>query len=367
MTDFSFHSPVGARVLIAGRERDYFSGTGYLGLQSHPLVLRAAVDCLQRYGLSTATSRGGYGEHAIYDELEAELRAYFESEAALYYSTGYLGATILVQGLRQRCERVFIDSWSHFSVFDSARAAGKPVETFEHLDVDDLRRKLASQLKPGERPLILSDGVFPISGEIAPLPDLLQACQPFDGWVGLDDAHAVGAIGPHGRGTPDFFNLPAGRWVTSGTLSKALGGFGGIVTGGKALLAELEQQTRVTVAASPPPLPVAAASACALRLARTQPEIRQNLQRNVAQARAGLRGLGWDLPDRPVPILCLRAREGIDLARLKEGLFERDICVAHVRNYTSTPPGGALRIAIFASHAPEQIERLVGELARLLA
>lgn len=366
MTDFSMHTPVGARVVIAGRERDYFSGTGYLGLQSHPQVLRAAVDAVQRYGLSTATSRGGYGEHPLYDQLENELRAYFGAQSALYYSTGYLGATILAQGLRQRCERIFIDDWSHFSVWDGARAAGKAVVGFRHLDAGHLAEQLRAELRPGERPLVLSDGLFPISGEIAPLPDLLEAVLPYDGWVGLDDAHAVGALGANGRGTPDHFNLPEGRWIASGTLSKALGGYGGIVTGPTELLKELEQNTRVTVAASPPPLPVAAAAAQALHIARTQPEIRGQLWRNVAQARAGLRRLGWALAETTAPILCLGVRPGIDLASIKEGLFERDICIAHVRNYSSTPPGGALRIAIFATHNAEQIEHLLDELGHLL-
>lgn len=367
MTDFRFQSPLGARVLVAGRERDYFSGTGYLGLQNHPRVLRAAVEALERYGLSTATSRGGYGEHLLYDQLESELRAFFGTTGALYFSTGYLGAAVLAQGLKARIERIFIDDWAHFSVWDGARAAGKPVVGFRHLDPGHLAEQLRAELRPGERPLVLSDGVFPISGEVAPLAELLQVVAPYNGWVGLDDAHAVGAIGPNGRGTPDYWNSPAGQWVASGTLSKALGGYGGILTGTAELLAELERNTRVTVAASPPPLPVAAASACALSIARTQPELRQQLWRNVARARAGLRALGWPLEDSPVPIICLRALPGLDLARLKDGLFERDICIAHVRNYSSTPPGGALRIAIFASHTPEQIDRLVFELGRLLA
>lgn len=352
--------------MIAGRQRDYFSGTGYLGLQSHPRVLQAAVEALQRYGLSTATSRGGYGEHSIYDELESQLRAFFDAQSVLYFSTGYLGAAVLAQGLRQRCERIFIDDGSHFSVWDGARAANKPVVGFRHRDVNHLQQQLKAELRPGERPLVLSDGVFPISGEMAPLAGLLEAVAPFEGWVGLDDAHAVGAIGLHGRGTPDELQVAAGQWVTSGTLSKALGGYGGIVSGPAELLGELERNTRVTVGASPPPLPVAAASACALAIARAEPQLRQQLWTNVARARSNLRTLGWALEDSRVPILCLGARPGVDLARLKDGLFERDICVAHVRNYSSTPVGGALRIAIFASHSAEQIDRLATELGRLL-
>jgi 7-keto-8-aminopelargonate synthetase-like enzyme len=113
-------------------------------------------------------------------------------------------------------------------------------------------------------------------------------------------------------------------------------------------------------------LPAAAAAAKALEITRTEPHLRQRVWENVALARSGLRRLGWEMPDSPAPILCLRARRGVDLARLRAALFERDICVAHVTSYSSTPPGGALRIAIFATHSREQIERLLDTLGKLL-
>lgn len=361
-------SPVGPRVLIAGRERDYFSGTGYLGLQSHPAVLQAAADCLAQYGLSTATARGGYGEHPVYTALEAELCAYFAVEGALVLASGYLGVVALCQGLQQEHQRIFMDAAAHFSVLDAARASGKPVHSYAHLDPADLQAALRRELRPGERPLVISDGVFPISGEICPLPALLEAVLPYQGRVLLDDAHAVGVLGPHGRGTPDYYGRTEDftRLVRCATLSKALGGFGGIIPGPQGLLRLLEHESRVYVAASPPPLPSAAAAARALALARLQPQLRQQLWANVRQARAGVRALGWDLPETPVPILCLGVRPGIDLAGLKQALFERDICVAHVTSYSSTPPGGALRVAICAAHTPAQIEHLLTELARLL-
>ena len=369
--DFRMHTPLGPRVLIGGRERDYFSGTGYLGLHNHPRVLQAAVETIQRYGMATGTSRGGYGEHAVYDALETEARAYFDTERVLYYPSGYMSGVILAQGLRERCERVFIDEASHYSLWDGARSAGKPITPFRHRDAQSLADMLRSELRPGERPLVLSDGVFPISGEIAPLPDYLDVLDGFaGGCLALDDAHATGVLGEHGRGTLDHFSIqsPGGRStvVLAGhTLSKAIGGFGGLLPGSQALIEELERNSRVYVGASPPPLPVAAAACQALALAR-EGSLRRRLWENVARARSGLRALGWPLDDSPVPILCLGARPGLDLGRLKDGLFELDICVAHVRSYSSTPPGGALRIAIFATHTAGQIDRLVEGLRALL-
>lgn len=218
---------------------------------------------------------------------------------------------------------------------------------------------------------MLSDGVFPISGEIAPVTDYLQVLERFEGgWLGLDDAHATGVLGAHGRGTLEHFGIQpaqalAARAVAGHTLSKAVGGYGGIIGGPADLIAELEQNSRVSAGASPPPLPVAAASARALALAG-EGAAREKLRENVARARRGLRALGWPLDDSPVPIICLRARPGVDLGSLKDALFERDLCVAHVRSYSSTPPGGALRVAIFATHTHAQIDRLVNTLAELL-
>jgi 8-amino-7-oxononanoate synthase len=360
-------SPLGPRVVIGGRERDYFSGTGYLGLHNHPRVVAAAQEAIVQYGLSTGTSRGGYGEHPLYSAVNTALCEFFGAQASLYFASGYLGATILAQGLRKRCQRVFIDEGSHFSVWDGIRSAGMPLTAFHHADPTDLKTRLQRDLRRGETPLVFSDGLFPISGELAPVPEYLTVLEPFAGLIALDDAHAVGAVGPNGRGTLDYWGLlEHERCCWSATLSKALGGYGGILAGSQANMDFFESASKVTVAASPPPLPAAAASAAALRVAAQEPQRRERLWSNVTLARNGLRGLGWPVPDSQVPIICLGIRSGIDLGHLREELLKRDICVAHVTTYSSTPPGGALRIAIFADHSKEQIERLIFELGRLL-
>lgn len=366
MTDFSMQTPLGPRVEIAGRGRDYFSGTGYLGLHNHPQVKKAAIETIKRYGLATGTSRGGYGEHPVYSALEAVARVYFAAERVLYYPSGYMSGVILAQGLRERYERIFIDDWAHYSLWDAARSSTKPITAFRHRDPQALAERLRGDLKPGERPFVLSDGVFPISGEIAPVPDYRQVLAAYPGaWLCLDDAHATGVLGAHGRGTLDYFGVEGDGLLAGHTLSKAIGGYGGLIAGPDQWIEELDRNSRVYAGASPPPLPVAAAAAVALSLAGDESR-RARLWANVARARKGLRALGWPLEDTPVPILCLGARDGIDLGRLKDELFDRDICVAHVRSYSSTPPGGALRVAIFATHTEEQIERLIENIGLLL-
>lgn len=359
-------SPAGARVVFNGLEYDYFSGTGYLGLQTHPEVVQAAVEALQQYGVSTATSRGSYGEHPLYDALERAACDFFNAEKALFFPSGYMGAAVLLQAASGQFDHIFIDSQAHFSLWDAAQAAARPITSFHHRQPESLEAALRRELLPGERPLVLSDGVFPISGEISPLPDYLPLAAAYGGQVYLDDAHALGTLGENGRGTPDYFHLSGENCRTCGTLAKALGGYGGLIWGEKHWIESLEQNSSICVGASPPPLVIAAASARALEIARAEPGLRTRLWQNVRHARDGLRSLGWELDDIPSPILCLPAQKEISLERIRSGLFAERIAVTLARSYTSTPPGGALRIAIFATHTPEQINRLVEGIQRLL-
>ena len=359
-------TPAGPQIVFKGREMDYFAGTGYLGLQNHPAVLQAAQAALLRYGLSTATSRGGYGEHPVYERLEQEACAFFGAEKVLYFASGYLGASILTQATGNQFEHVFIDSSAHFSLWDAAYATNLPITPFHHLRPQSLVEKIRVELRPKERPLVLSDGVFPVSGEIAPLPEFLEIVKPLQGLVYVDDAHAVGVLGKNGRGTPEFFDIIDESCCSSATLAKALGGFGGIIWGAADWVENLDRASRICAGASPPPLVVAAASAGALAVARISPELREHLWVNVSQARNGLRSLGWEMENTPVPILCLNGRQGVSLEHIKKGLFEQGIAVELVRSYTSTPPGGALRIAIFTTHSTAQIDRLVTAIGRLI-
>lgn len=377
---YIMQSPVGPRVVINDRERDYFAGCSYLGLQNHPALIQAAAEALMRYGLGTGTSRGGYGEHPIYTAVEAAVARFFGTEAALYYVSGYLGNTILLQGLRGDYDHIFVDEAAHFSVRDSVGITGAAVIAFRHLDSADLARQLRTQLRPGERPLVISDGVFPVSGEIAPVPEYVKVLAEYAGAIlCLDDAHATGVLGTCGRGTAEYWEQGLAGLATSAklptltprvfsahTLSKALGCHGGVIAGDAALVERLWAKAAAFGATSPSPLPVAAAAVVALDLVAGRSPLRDQLRVNVVYARAGLRVLGWNLAETPIPIICLAARPGLDLARVQAELFARDICVAHVTRYSSTPVGGALRVAIFATHTAEQIERLVGEIGCLL-
>ena len=369
MPDYLMQSAPGARTRVNDRWRDYFSGTGYLGLQGHPGLIDAAAAALGQYGLSTATSRGGYGEHPVFHAVEAAAARFLGEERALFTVSAYLGSGILLQGLRGDYERVYVDEAAHFSVREAVKGCGAPAHAFPHCDPDGLRDALRQTLRPGERPIVLTDGVFPISGEIAPARGYVGVLAEREGAIlCVDDAHATGVIGPAGRGTLEYAGLTdcGVRCHTAHTLSKALAGHGGVLAGRADFVARLWRDARALSGSSPSPIPAAAASAWALSYVAEHGELRERLWANARRARAGFRGLGWELAETPIPIICLAARPGLDLARMQQELFARDLCVAHITRYSSTPTGGALRVAIFATHTAEQIDRLLAEIARLL-
>lgn len=358
--------PVGAVTCINGRPVDVFAGTGYLGLQNRPEVVQAAADCLERYGVSSTIPRGGLGEHPVYDEFEMQAAAFFDSEKVSTFASGYLGAAFLTQSTATLYDVIFIDSDAHFSLWDAAQATNKPIFAFHHLDEVDLESQLKRQLSAHERPLVLTDGLFPISGEIAPLNAFLPLVKERGGRIYVDDAHAGGVLGPHGRGTVELLGIEEDAVRSCYTLSKAFGTGGGLIHGSKGWVEALEKGSRISAGSTAIPLVVAAAAARALQIAREEPELRQKLAMNAAEVRSGLSQMGLAIVDSLTPIICIPSQPGLTMPVVRDRLFEAGIAVEYVQQYTSTPAGGALRIAVFATHTQDQISRLIAEIRRLV-
>ena len=358
-------SPPGAETIIDGRKYLYFAGTGYLGLQGHPEVIRACSEAAARYGISSATSRTGFGNNPALLEVEQKAAEFFGARDAFYYVSGYCGNAIMAQGLSDRFDLFLADELAHYSVFDGILQGGKPIHTFRHLDPEDLSRQLNKQLRPEERPLLISDGIFPVSGAIAPADKYLEVLSGYDGaGICLDDAHSVAVLGEHGRGTFEHFGLSGGNLFFSGTLSKAVGGHGGIIPGTSELLNTIRAKSHLFDGASPPPVPAAAATAKALEIVLSQPELRDKLRANVRILKSGLRKLGLEADDTPVPIICLHHAGWSVMERIQRELERKGIITAFVRSYAGIE--GVLRIAVFATHTEEMIQRLLDEIENLI-
>jgi len=374
-------SPPGAETVIDGRRYLYFAGTGYLGLQGHPEVIRAACEAAERYGIGSATTRAGFGDTPPTLDVEREAARLFGAEDAFYFMSGYVGSEILARLVEGEIEAVFVDQCSHYCVFEAAQRLGKPVHVFRHADAEALAEELRNKLSPGGRPLVMSDGVFSARGTIAPVAEYREILGRYPGSIlMLDDAHALGVLGESGRGTLEH----AGLWplgvnaslpsdgrpdspclLLSGTLSKALGGFGGIIPGAQAMIDRIKSTSHYFAGASAPPVPAAAASARALEIVIERSEMRTRLWENVRTLKSGLREMGLHVDDTPVPIISLTLGTADAMQRIQRELADRGLMIAYLPTYSGLGPEGALRLAVFSTHTQAMIRRLLDELRQL--
>lgn len=366
VTPFLMESPPGPETVINGRPRLYFGGVSYYGLHGNPKLMKAGFEAWRRLGLGTATTRSGMGTAHIHLEVEAEAARFFGAEGAAYMASGYLSNTAGVQALHTTgaFDVIFVDQHAHLCIDDAALSTGVPVHRFAHLDPDDLEAQLMQKLTPGQTPLVMSDGLFPTLGRIAPLPDYLEVLKPYGGLVWLDDAHPVGILGPNGRGTADHYGVDSDRVFSGGTLSKAFGGFGGIVPG-PADFVDRVRRGPVMIAASPPPSPVAAATLEGLELVAANPQWKQQLWNNARVLKDGLRRLGLDVDQTEVPIAAFTLESAERMQQVHTQLFERDIAIQY-SHYPGAGAEGVLRAVVFSTHTTGQIERLIDALGRYI-
>ena len=417
-------SPPGPVMRIDGAEYLYFVGTGYLGLQAHPEVIRAACEAAERYGIHSATSRAGFGNTPPTLSVERRAAEFFGTETSFYFPSGYAGNSILLRAVESGFDALFLDEHSHYCVCEAASQSGRPVFRFRHRDAGDLADSLRKHLQPGQRPLLMTDGVFSVRGTIAPLADYCAALASYPG-AGLlvDDAHGVGVLGDRGRGTLEHFgffdgsinanvatsepgkapphvsdnsgrptnSVPLLRRSSAGrepvpstackqavahadakcsrflcaTLSKALGGFGGIIPGSERFIEHVRRASHWYDGATPPPAPVTAASARAIEITQANPDLRARLWSNVRRLKDGLRTLGFDVDDTPVPIICLVVGDADNMRRIQQELMGRGIAVAYMAAYSGLTAAGGLRIAVFATHTEEMIQRFLDELRQV--
>jgi 8-amino-7-oxononanoate synthase len=358
-----FGSRIGARMHVNGKMVNYFCGTSYYCMHSNPEVMAAASQAIESYGLGVGTN----ADMEIYDELKNRAAEFFGVEEITYFASGYLSISVLLKGLRNEFDFVLVDAASHYCVFDAIRELGKPIFTFKHLDDHDLSQMLAKHATSSRTPAIVTDGVFPSTGIIAPLDRYADVMKAYPGaLLCIDDSHGVGVLGPNGRGSFDHFGLSGPQYYQAGTLSKAFGGYGGFVGGTAALAEKIRTNAKLMVGASPPPIPAAAAACAGLKVLSQSPEIRQNLWQNVKYLRQSLADIGIQTPQTNVPIVSFGADE--NLAEVAQELERRGTLVRQVPplGYSDAPDQETLRVAVFSTHSRSQIDEFISGLKELL-
>jgi 7-keto-8-aminopelargonate synthetase-like enzyme len=349
-------------VTVDGRELVVFAGCDYLSLSHHPRVLAAMESGLREFGLSSAASRETTGNTIAHDELEQEIARFLGTEAALLTPDGYLSNLIAAQGLPDPIETVLIDRESHVSVRDALAATGHEVKEFALADAAHaatMGRELG-----GRAFAIFTDGVFPVLRTIAPIRELLELL-PDDGVLVVDDSHGTGIVGARGRGSVELAGLADPRVLITGTLSKALGCFGGFVAGTKAAIERTRERSHAQIGSTPIPPAIARAASAALRVIDEEPERRQRLQEHVELVRALFSGLEIPVASVPLPVFTFQLRSPDRADVTEQMLLERGLLVPWVHYPDGL--GGYFRIALRSDHTGKQIDALVRGLREVLA
>lgn len=358
-------SPVGPEIVLNGKRFINMYGCSYFGLSGHPELVRAGQEAYGKYGiLFDALRASGVASYPLV-EVERNLAEFFGTETAHYFVSGYFISMIGIKALEDRYQMIFMDDTAHYSLEDAAVLTQKPTVRFRHCDAEDLERKIKEHLKPGQSPLILSDGVFATYGNIAPVDQYLKIADNYDGLIFLDEAHAVGCVGSQGRGSFNHFKLESDRIFFGGTLSKAFCSHGAFIPGTREYINLLREKSMVLSGASEAAIPCAAHAAKSLEWVMSHPEIQQNLRNNVFRLKSGLRDLGFEMNMNEVPIATIDLRTQEYAVRIQKELMKKGI-YTDVTPYVGADSGGVIRFAIMANHSYEQLDYLLSELQHLL-
>lgn len=351
------------RAVIRGRERLLLCTNDYLGLACDSRVTDAAREAMDQFGFGSRAARSLTGDTDIHRELERELAEFKGVEAALVFSSGFTCNLGVIGALMRDGDVIFSDQSNHASIVDGCRLSAARVEIYRHSDLGSLEAILADSAS-GKR-MIVTDAVFSMDGDIAPLPELVELAERYGAFVTLDEAHATGVLGRHGEGTIEHFDLAGHVPVLIGTLGKALGSVGGFVAGSRDLVDLVAKTARSFLFTTSLPAPAAAAALASLRILRSEPALVHTLQENARVLHQGLVDLGFDVPAVPAAITPVFLHESERAHRVANLLFDQRVVVQAV-GAPYVPEGTArLRIIVSAAHEASDIQAALDAFARI--
>ena len=349
-------------VSLNGNDVLLFSSNNYLGLANHPALKRAAAQAIERFGCGSGASRLISGSMTVHHELEARLAALKKTEAALVFPTGYHANVGVLSALMGPGDTILSDSLNHASIIDGCRLSRAEVRVYPHGDTRALDALLAAYPPSGQR-LIVTDTVFSMDGDLAPLAQLVKLAQRYDAWLMVDEAHATGVFGPHGGGLVEEVGLVDHVDIHMGTLGKALGGIGAYVAGSRALIDWLVNRARSFVYTTGMPPASAASALAALDIVEREPERRQRLWENTRFLSDGLRGLGYRLGETRSQILPIIVGDAQQTMTLAEAVLRRGVFAHGIRPPTVPDGTSRIRVTPMATHTRAQLERTLDAFA----
>ena len=351
-------TPQGPRIRIAGRELINMSSNDYLGLANHPELREAAKAGADAWGSGAGAVRTIAGTLDVHEALEVELAAWKGAEATLVFQSGFAGNLGTIPALVGRGDVILSDELNHASIIDGCRLSRAEIRRFAHADADSLREQLTA-CAPDQRKLVVTDGVFSMDGDIAPLPDICEVAESFNAMVMVDDAHGSGVLGRGGRGSVDHFGLHGRVHVQLGTLSKAIGSMGGYIAGSQGLRDYLTHTARPLLFSTSHPPAVVEATRAAIRVLSREPERVDRLWANARFFKQGLSDLGMDLGRSATPITPVIVGEAERAHALSDRLRQCGVFVQSVV-FPTVPRGAArVRAMVSAAHSEEDLAQAI--------
>ena len=346
----TLEGPQGARARYDGRDVINLASNNYLGLANHPRLNAAASKAAAEFGAGSGAVRTIAGQMTEHLELERRFAAFKHSEAALMFQSGFTSNSGTVAAILAKEDVIVSDRLNHASIIDGARLSRAEIKVFDHADPDHADRLLTESAAPGRRQLLITDGVFSMDGDIAPLPDLVEVAERHGAIMMVDDAHASGVLGTGGAGTVDHFGLHGRVDVQVGTLSKAIGVIGGFIAGPAHLIEWLQNRGRPYLFSTSAPPAVTAACIAALDVLRDEPERLERLWTNTATLKEGLALLGFDTGTSQTPITPVITGEADVTQRFADRLFEEGVFCPAIVFPTVAKGSARVRTIVTADH-----------------
>ena len=344
-----------ASTSIDGRSVVNLSSNNYLGLTTHPRLRERALEAVRAFGVGSGSVRTIAGTMQIHMELERRLAEFKRTEAAVVFQSGFTANAGTVSSILGRDAVIVSDELNHASIIDGARLSRAAIKVFPHRDAAAARR-IVQEIPRGTRTLIITDGVFSMDGDLGALPELCDVADEFGCIMMVDDAHASGVFGSHGRGTVDHFGMHGRVDVQVGTLSKAIGALGGYVAGSRALVEFLHHRARPFLFSTSHPPSVAATCLAAIDVLEQEPELIERLWENTRFFKSGLQALGFDTGVSESPITPVIVGEGVRAMMLSDRLFEKGVFAQGI-GFPTVPQGKArVRTIVTATHSRGELE-----------
>ena len=356
--------PQGRRITIDGKAVLNFCSNNYLGLADDERLGKAAMAVIEQSGFGSGASRLVCGNMSSHAKLEEKLARFKAAERALLFSTGYMANVGIISSLFDREDIIFSDRLNHASIIDGIILSQAKFKRYPHNDMDALEETLKHSAGFKKR-VIVTDTVFSMDGDIAPLDRIVGLAQKYECWVMVDEAHAFGVLGKNGKGAVEHFGLEGKIDIQMGTLSKAAGSFGAYGAGSARLIDYLINRARSFIYTTGMPPSVAAASLKAIEIIEAEPQRRQRLWSHTEYFREGLKQLGFDTAQSQTPIIPIMVKEPAVAVEFSRKLFEAGIFVSAIRPPTVPVNTARLRVTIMATHEQQDLDLALEQFAKI--